>query len=215
MIRGIEDANIRIRELLATRRMENTDRATEIVVISQDVKALYPSLDWDEIVKLVGKLLEETDVSFKDIDYKQIGKFLAVHLTLEEIARNNLISVIPKRKKSGRGGPKPGMAYLDSDVDKDGNEKWDWSGKRKTPSEIQQKKMVARMMEIVVRAILSNHLYQFDGKVFKQQKGGPIGLEVTGVLARLVMLWWDRAFKDKLRRLEIDLLMYLRYVRQL
>ena len=26
------------------------------------------------------------------------------------------------------------------------------------------------------------------------------------------MLWWDRAFKDKLRRLEIDLLMYLRYV---
>jgi hypothetical protein len=54
--------------------------------------------------------------------------------------------------------------------------------------------------------------YQFNGKVFKQQKGGPIGLEITGVLARLVMLWWDRTFVDKLRMLEIDLLMYLRYV---
>ena len=90
--------------------MENTDRVKEIILISQYVKALYPSLDWDEIVKLVGKLLEETDVSFKDIDYKQIGKFLAVHLSPEEIARNNLKSVIPKRKKSGTGGPKPGMA---------------------------------------------------------------------------------------------------------
>jgi hypothetical protein len=160
----------------------------------------------------VGKLLEETDVSFKDIDYKLVGKFLAVHLSPEEIARNNLISVIPKRKKSGTGGPKPEMAYLDSDVEKVGYDKWDWNGKRKIHSEIQKKKMVASMMEVGVHAILSNHLYQFDGKVFKHQKGGPIGLEITGVLARLVMLPWDRDFIDKLRRLEIDLLMYLRYV---
>ena len=26
------------------------------------------------------------------------------------------------------------------------------------------------------------------------------------------MLWWDKAFMEKLRRLEFDLLMYLRYV---
>ena len=96
-------------------------------------------------------------------------------------------------------------------MDKDGNEKWDWSGKRKKTSEIQQKKMVASMMEIVVHAIISNHIYQFDGKVFKQQKGGPIGLEVSGFLAILVMLWWDRVFVDKLRRMEIDLLMYNRF----
>ena len=65
------------------------------------------------------------------------------------------------------------MAYLDSDLDKDKLEKWSWKGKRKTPSNIQKKKMLARSMEIAVQTILSNHLYQFDGIVYKQQAGGP------------------------------------------
>ena len=67
------------------------------------------------------------------------------------------------------------MAYLDSDLDKQKKEKWCWKGKRKIPSNLQKKKMLARAMEIAVRTILSNHLYEFDGKVFRQQSGGPIG----------------------------------------
>ena len=104
------------------------------------------------------------------------------------------------------------MAYLDSDFDRQKKEKWSWKGKRKTPSIIQKKKMLARAMEVAVRTILSNHLYQFDGRVYKQQSGGPIGLEITGVLARCAMLWWDRAYLRKLKQLEIDLMLYLRYV---
>jgi hypothetical protein len=50
------------------------------------------------------------------------------------------------------------------------------------------------------------------GKVFRQQTGGPIGLEITGVLSRLVMLWWDRVFIGKLDKLGIVMLMYKRYV---
>ena len=59
---------------------------------------------------------------------------------------------------------------------------------------------------------MSNHLYQYDGKVYKQVDGGPIGLEITGVLARLIMLWWDGKFLEKLRKLGINLEQYLRYV---
>ena len=99
------------------------------------------------------------------------------------------------------------MAYLDSDFDRQKKEKWSWKGKRKTPSIIQKKKMLARAMEVAVRTILSNHLYQFDGRVYKQQSGGPIGLEITGVLARCAMLWWDRAYLRKLKQLEIDLML--------
>ena len=60
--------------------------------------------------------------------------------------------------------------------------------------------------------ILSNHLYQFDGAVYKQQKGGPIGLDLIGVLAILAMLWWDRAYISKLKQLGIEMEMYRRYV---
>ena len=34
----------------------------------------------------------------------------------------------------------------------------------------------------------------------------------SGVLARLVMLWWDKEFTRKAREFEIDILMYLRFV---
>ena len=59
-------------------------------------------------------------------------------------------------------------------------------------------------------------MYQIDGKVFLQTDGGPIGLELSGSLARVIMLLWDQ---ELLRRLDKaaantswDLFAYLRYV---
>ena len=172
------------------------------------MKALYPSLDWSEVVRVVGKILEETEVTFDDMDFRSLGKYLAIHLTQEEISKNSLKSVIPNKVKPNKAS----IAFLDTDIDQNGDEKWDWVGKRKEPTILQKKRMVARAMEVAVLTILSNHLYQMDGKVYKQQAGGPIGLEITGVLARIVMLWWDRAFLKKIDTLGLDMLMYQRYV---
>ena len=72
--------------------------------------------------------------------------------------------------------------------------------------------MMARAMEVVVDTIMSNHFYQFDGQVVTQETGGPIGLKISGVLARLVMLWWDGKFLGKLKNLGVCLEFYLRYV---
>ena len=227
MMRGIQETNKKVlqRAENSSQRMDDLENLEtsfisedrELVVLSQDVKALYPSIKKEETIKIVGKLIEETEIEFDDVDYKCLGKYLAVHLTPEEIANNNLISVIPARRKEKETqgvvrGRKPGIAYLDSDLDANKNEKWDWKGKRKNPTKIQKKKMIARTMEIIVDTIMSNHYYQFGGKVFKQVEGGPIGLEITGVLARLVMLWWDGKFLSKLGTLGIDLEFYLRYV---
>ena len=162
------------------------------------------------VIQIVGKLLEETKICFDNVDYKKLGKYLAIHLSQEEISNSNLKSVIPRKVKTGVR--KAGVAFLDSDQDRNGNEKWDWKGKRKEPSSLQKKRMIAKTMEIAVLAIMENHLYQFDGKVFRQREGGPIGLEVTGVLARLVMLWWDREYLKKLRELGLELDFYKRYV---
>ena len=48
--------------------------------------------------------------------------------------------------------------------------------------------------------------------MYRQEKGGPIGLELTGVLARMAMLWWDKAYMIKLKQLGIEMAMYKRYV---
>lgn len=160
-------------------------------------------------------MIEDSELTFDDIDYKEVGKYLAIHLTPEEISDNNLIIVIPTRRKELNGpvrGVKPTVAYLENDLDSKKEPKWEWRGKRKNPTQLQKKRMIARTMEIVVNTIMSNHLYQFDSRVFKQVKGGPIGMEITGVLARLVMFWWDEKFLAKLSKLGISLKLYLRYV---
>ena len=63
---------------------------------------------------------------------------------------------------------------------------------------------------------MQSHLYQLAGKVYLQKDGGPIGLELSGALARVVMLLWDRELMQKLLRAAKntpwDLYTYMRYV---
>ena len=42
------------------------------------------------------------------------------------------------------------------------------------------------------------HMYQMSGKVFLQSDGGLIGLELSGAMARVVMLLWDRELLQRL-----------------
>ena len=59
-------------------------------------------------------------------------------------------------------------------------------------------------------------MYQFDGKVYQQSKCGPIGLELTGAVSRVVMLLWNRELIHKLKNAAAgtswNLHAYLRYV---
>ena len=86
------------------------------------------------------------------------------------------------------------FAYLKDDVHKSGREKWDWANCQ-APTVVQRKMLMAKMISEAVGAMMSNHIYQFDGKVYRQLGGGPIGLELTGVIADLVMNWFDERFK--------------------
>ena len=72
--------------------------------------------------------------------------------------------------------------------------------------------MMAQMIADAVNVAMSNHMYRFDGKIYLQSDGGPIGDELAQAVARIVMIWWDRKFLEKCRTLEIDIMMYLRYV---
>ena len=58
---------------------------------------------------------------------------------------------------------------------------------------------------------MENHIYKFGGELRRQQDGGPIGLELTGALADLFMLYWDRKFLNKLEELFINVKGYKRF----
>ena len=47
-------------------------------------------------------------------------------------------------------------------------------------------------------AVFSHHNYSFNGEVRFQEEGGPIGLEVSGAVGKVVMLAWCREFHTTL-----------------
>ena len=87
-----------------------------------------------------------------------------------------------------------------------------WKPASDQPDKVATRRMLTEALRAVLLFIMKNHVYTFDGTVRKQGKGGAIGLELTGVLAQIFMVWWDREFKTRVETLGIPLYMYKRYV---
>ena len=56
------------------------------------------------------------------------------------------------------------------------------------PTEQEEKTILSQVLKIAILAILSKHTYQWNQEVKLQSDGAPIGLEIAGALARVVML---------------------------
>ena len=46
----------------------------------------------------------------------------------------------------------------------------------------------------------------------RQKEGGAIGVDLTGELAKVFMTWWDKQVIQRMRSLEMDPILYKRYV---
>ena len=59
---------------------------------------------------------------------------------------------------------------------------------------------------------MKNHVYNYVNVIQRQQKGGPIGLDLTGGIAQVYMIWWNRELKRRLTMHGIVLRMKKCYV---
>ena len=53
-------------------------------------------------------------------------------------------------------------------------------------------------MQIALKLVMKSHTYVFDSKVRKQEVGGAIGIDLTGTLAQVFMMWWDIEVRRRL-----------------
>ena len=109
-------------------------------------------------------------MNIKNVDWREVAKYIAVMFTEEEIKEEGLDKVVPRRESNR----KVTINYLQSKQN-DNN----WVGGRK-PGVNQQKKMLAMAISKGVFMVMSNHTYRVGDNVYKQTEGGPIGLELTG-----------------------------------
>ena len=180
----------------------------EIVVGSLDVKALYPSLDIGHTADVVGESVLNSEVRVEGVNTKELGLYLAITHTEEELENIGIRENCPTRKKK-KGKPKlTGNAQANEEEKR--HEQWNEA--EEIPDEHTKKKMLATAIKTVIKFIMENHIYEFDNKLMKQSKGGPIGLEVTGEIASIYMAWWDKELIKRMKENDMNMHIYKRYI---
>ena len=73
--------------------------------------------------------------------------------------------------------------------------------------------MLSLLAEDLTEFIMSNHTYSVGNKIFLQIKGGPIGIDFTRVIARILMIVFDGRFALAMEEIEeVDMVLHKRYV---
>ena len=72
--------------------------------------------------------------------------------------------------------------------------------------------MICFALGISLRETLNNHIFQFNGKLYKQTEGGAIGVGIAGDVAVLFMIYWDRELLRILKENRIHVRLYSRYM---
>ena len=179
----------------------------DVIIGSADVKALYPSLDIDFTIEKICEIFYGCDTTFECIDYDELGLYLALNVDQSRISSLGLESVCPKRR-SERGRPPTMTGSGTQDI----KEKRfaPWVRPNGVPNYREKRRMLTEALSVALKFIMKHHVYTFNNEMRLQQEGGPIGLELTGVIAQVFMVWWDRQLKSKLTCLGVR--MYKRYV---
>ena len=68
------------------------------------------------------------------------------------------------------------------------------------------------MVTKAIEMVMSSHFYRVGDRIYRQRKGGAIGMRLTGVVARCYMLWWDKKLSAKLVEAGVRERMRSRYV---
>ena len=183
----------------------------KLVVGSLDVKALYPSLDVGFAAEIVANEMYQSDVevSVESIDTEELGLYLLLTEEEEELVKLGIRDHCPTR--SSNRGRKPNITGQANNSKERKKTMWK-TPKNTEPEQKVIKRMLCKALEIGIKKVMEAHVYKFDGQIRKQKNGGAIGLEMTGELAGVFMMWWDRRMKERLSEEGVSVQLYKRYV---
>ena len=183
----------------------------DLVVFSMDVDALYPNLKAKEVAREIAAAFTDIELDI-DVDIHQLGLYLLLVLGKKELKKQGLALVCPTRKATA--GTECGITTAEVMGGPDCESKHNPAKRRPTAG--QRRKMISLALDAGIIAVMTHHVYSYNDKTRLQTERGPIGLELSGAVARVFMLLWDRKLLKALHRatlhLQWDLFMYLSYV---
>ena len=173
------------------------------------MKALYPSLDINHAAQVVSETFYESEYDIEEVNNRELSLYLALNLKQEELEKENISQFCHKRRSNKGITPVITGCAIDNNETKRYKP---WIEPEQEADANTTKKMLSIALKIAIIFIMKNHIYSINGKIKKQTKGGPIGLELTGDIAQIYMCWWDKEMKRRLMENHIVLLIYIRYV---
>ena len=176
-----------------------------ITVASEDAEALYPSLDIEQSARICAERVSRSEVDFMGIDYDWAVKYIAMNLTKDEAALSRIGHLLPVRKY--KRGARPGIVSMEEE--EKGSK---WILRQRQLTEMEKRQILAEVIYHGVKTVFKNHVYQFEGQIRIQRRGGAIGGELTQVVARVVMDKWMEMFKEKMLQNNTKIYLGKKYV---
>ena len=180
----------------------------EWIVASLDIDALYPSLDIKECTKSILRKLFESDIVFENLQWIDIVLYLRYRMNDEEWEKKEYREYCPTRKT--KKGPKPKLTGSGTSNSRETRMNA-WIFKNETPSDEMVRKMFCDAIGIMIEKTMEMHDYKYDGKIYRQMKGGAIGMDLTGVIADIYMCEWDKKMIENMADKGYQCKMYKRY----
>ena len=197
-------------EMLASiNKLNDKGIGEDYVIGSADVKSLYPSLDIEHTVDIVCQEFIQKKIKIKGIDVEELGLYLVLNMDSNSLEQVGLSGVCPTR--ISHLGRKPEVTGCGVETSR--KKRFEpWSKAIRLPTDREIEIMMREALRVALITILKNHTYQFNEKIRKQQEGGPIGLDLTGTVAKIYMKWWDRQLIGRLDDIDVQTNLYERYV---
>ena len=205
MKRGIYDTNLKIEDPSVS--------GLKTILMSLDVCALYPSISDELAENSIFNAVLHSRVKFENCNFRELTKIVRVFCSDEQISKHKLSTVVPVRSLNlvGNKLSKLQPTYLDGDTCANGVEKWLWR-QEFNPSKRQKRTILALVLSKVTKWCMNHHVYKFNGQMYHQQSGTPIGLQIAVAISRIVMIRWDSEMMRKMININIKTELLLRYV---
>ena len=77
------------------------------MIVGCDVEALYPSMDREQVAKIVEQAVLESNILWKDLDYLEGARFIALNKSEEWCRQSSLSKILPRRRS--KTGTRPSV----------------------------------------------------------------------------------------------------------
>ena len=176
----------------------------EVVVLSMDAKALFPSIEIDRSAEVVYELMMESEIVYGNICDDEMTRYAAVVFDNDTIQKYGLQDYVMRRKSNH--GVKPTV------VGREMEDPWSpksssWLKPAKPLNDYMRRKMLSALVSEEIRFVMKRHLFRFGEKFYKQMDGGSIGSVLTGEVSKARTIVFMRKLKMECVRLRLNLYM--------